>query len=210
MASHEPPIWNVVVLGAWNRAILTPGGISTRLFGLPKGSRIEVLVPIEGLEPPKVMHEGLIVTASSSRLEVQMKQTGYECMRKALDTATKALEDLPETPVRAAGYNIRYDIPTTELEDSDTVQSPLNALSDHGYEVVSHGLLHQVRFGKGVINLKTVIEGGRLNLELNFHRDSEDRGELIKWLGIPVDKVKEQVSKLTSAFGIHITEKDNA
>ena len=82
-------------------------------------------------------------------------------------------------------------------------------LSDSAYEILSHGLLHQVRYGKGVINAKMVMEAGKLNLELNFHRDSEDRKELIEWLANPVEEVKQQVSKLTSVFGITIAEKDN-
>ena len=182
----------------------------TRLLGLPKGSGVEVLVPIEGLEPPKVMHEGIIITASTSRLLVEMKTQGYGGMEKALNIAVKALESLPETPVRAAGYNIKYHGPSSmSLDHSEPLQLPLNALSDGGYEVISHGLLHQIRFREGVINLKTVSKEDVLELELNFHKDSNKREDLIAWLKIPVSEVEAEVLKLTSALGITITESNN-
>ncbi len=210
MTSYGPVNWNVVVAAAWNRAILTPGGIARRLFGLAQGLGVEVLVPIEGLEPPKVIHEGTMITASTSLLIVEMKTQGYDGMEKALNIGAKALHELPETPVRAAGYNIRYHCHSSmHLDHSEPLQLQLNALSDNNYEVVSHGLLHQIRFREGVINLKAVTKVDVLELELNFHRDSNKREDLIEWLEIPVKEVEAEVSKLTSALGITITESNN-
>ena len=42
----EPYDWNVVLLGHWNRAILTPQGISERLFQLLSETEIGIEVPM--------------------------------------------------------------------------------------------------------------------------------------------------------------------
>jgi hypothetical protein len=55
----QPFNWDVVIVGFWNRAILTPNGIAKRLFKLPEGSGIEVLVPVNSLEPSQVKHNGI-------------------------------------------------------------------------------------------------------------------------------------------------------
>ncbi len=55
--------WDVVVVGFWNPAILTPAGIWKRLFELEQGTPVELEVPIDGLAPYRVSHEEITVTA---------------------------------------------------------------------------------------------------------------------------------------------------
>ncbi len=100
--------WSVVILGAWNRAILTPAGISKRLFGLPKGTQVEVMVPLDVLAPFKVRHEDTSVAAAADRLIINPSKCNYTNMQKPMNIACKALGNLPETPVSAAGYNFKF------------------------------------------------------------------------------------------------------
>ncbi len=39
--------WNVVIIGSWNPAILTPQGITTRLLQLEAGTPVEVQVSLD-------------------------------------------------------------------------------------------------------------------------------------------------------------------
>lgn len=43
--------WSVVVVGRWNRAILTPNGIAKRVFKLAELSQMVVAVPLDGVSP---------------------------------------------------------------------------------------------------------------------------------------------------------------
>lgn len=209
MSFHEPIEWNVVLVGAWNRAILTPGGIATRLFKLPDGDPVEVLVPIEGLEPPKVSHDGLTVVASSSRLIVEVKTPGFDSIEKARTIACSALSSLPDTPVTAAGFNIRYRGPSEDTSFPEITRSQIAIFSDCGYEISSNGLLLQLKFGQGVINVKGVIDAdGMLILELNFHKDSKQASELIEWLSTDTDVIRSEVERLIEALGLSTQERD--
>src|SRR6516165_8300462 len=66
-----PCEWNVVVMGRWNRAILTPQGIATRLFQLPLNTSIGVEVPMDGIGPYRVSHDRLVVMVSEAWLIVE-------------------------------------------------------------------------------------------------------------------------------------------
>jgi hypothetical protein len=52
----SPERWSVVIIGRWNRAILTPAGIAKRVFGEPETKLMDVEVPLDGLSPYRVRH----------------------------------------------------------------------------------------------------------------------------------------------------------
>src|SRR5437016_1158114 len=99
--------WNVMVLGRWNRAILTPQGIASRLFQLPPETEIGIEVPMDAIGPFRVSHEDLTVMVGGSHLMVEARENDLPSLERALRVARRAMESLPETPVVAAGFNIR-------------------------------------------------------------------------------------------------------
>lgn len=92
---------------------------------------------------------------------------------------------LPETPVTAAGVNIRYRL--AEIPDAalDLVRAPLDeALSDAGYEVAGSMIKRSVSLPPGVVNVQvSQAPAGGGTLEFNFHRESAIPAELREWLG---------------------------
>jgi hypothetical protein len=103
----EPCDWNVVVLGRWNRAILTPNGIASRLFQLPPETEIGIEVPMDAIGPYRVSHGDLTVMVGNSQLWIDARENNFPSLERAMRVARRAMESLPETPVIAAGYNIR-------------------------------------------------------------------------------------------------------
>src|SRR6266478_1019531 len=103
----EPYDWNVVVLGRWNRAILTPNGIASRLFELPPETEIGIEVPMDAIGPFLVSHGDLTVMVGGAQLMVQATENNFSSLERAMRVARRAMEKLPETPVVAAGFNIR-------------------------------------------------------------------------------------------------------
>lgn len=105
--SGAPFDWNVVVVGAWNPAILTPLGIAKRLFGRDDAP-IQVMVSVDGLAPIQVRYEGLVVVPSNSKLVVSPVEPSPSALVEAAQVACKAINSLPDTPFLAAGVNLRY------------------------------------------------------------------------------------------------------
>jgi hypothetical protein len=199
----EPFNWDVVIVGYWNRAILTPNGVAQRLFELPTGSGIEVFIPIDSLESHKVKHGGIIVKVDDRQIVIETEKPGYEAMSKAMQVGCRALQKLPETPVLAAGFNIRYKISNVPLPIDEITSSLLDAkLSDIECEIISRGLGRKVRlkdesFKKGILNLSiTKNEDSSIKIELNFHRDSKSTKDLSEWLTVPIGDIQKQVDSV--------------
>ncbi len=197
--SLTPTDWNVVVLGFWNRAILTPSGIATRLFRLEEGTPVTVFVAIDAVATHQVKHDGITVVAGSDRLIVQPDQYDFRELQKAKEVADRALENLPETPVIAAGMNVKYTSP----EPLDMLQQATRhewldrQLSDNNYEIVGRSLARSLKWNAGQINVSvTENSDGRFEVQLNFHRGSGNVADLRSWVSTPIAALEEQVKRV--------------
>jgi len=197
--SLVPTDWSVVVLGYWNRAILTPSGIATRLFGLAPGTPVEVFIAIDAVAPHQVTHRGVKVVAGSDRLIVQPDKCDFQDLEKAKVIADRALENLPETPVVAAGINVKYDC-RESLESLQQVTGQEwwdKQLSDSNYEIVGRSLSRSLKWRSGQINFTVSKEGdGKSEILLNFHCGSTIASELRAWLTTPVRDIESEVERV--------------
>jgi hypothetical protein len=195
----------VVLPGAWNVAILTPDGVRKRLLDLPEGTPVEVQVMLDRPGPHRVVSGGLVITPSPSSLDVGSTMMTEGNLRAACKLASKALKVLPETPVVAAGVNIRYHFDTLPDVVLEMVSSSFDeVLSDADFKIES-----------GMTRRSLGLDGGRVNLEvawgepegatlvLNFHRDSSDHDELMKWLE-KIDDFFRVAEKLLSCMKVRV------
>jgi hypothetical protein len=208
----EPYNWNAVVTGFWNLAILSPDGIRSRLFELAPGTPVEVEVAVDRPGPYRVKHNGLIVVPTNSRLEVLAEACDAESIIRACALCRRALASLPETPVTAAGINIRYRLP--EIPDAviDLVRAPLdNAISDAGHTVTAARTRRTLPVPPGVVNVQIGKSGTAGTLEFNFHRESPSPSELGVWLERIVEFL-ELSERLAAVAGVPNVrrEDDNA
>jgi hypothetical protein len=182
--SMEPYAWNVIIIGAWNVAILTPDGIRRLLFQLPEGTPVEIEVAIDRPGPFKVVHDGLLVTPLPHALEVAPQKFDLASLQRASDIARRALQSLPQTPVSAAGVNIRYKFPALPDALIELVTAPIDdTFSDAGYVIEGGATKRVLTLNPGVLNVD-VSQGktGEGSVVLNFHRESAVQPELEGWL----------------------------
>jgi hypothetical protein len=192
----NPFDWNVVIVGYWNRAILTPAGIGRRLFGLEEGTPVLVEVPMDGLGPHRVKYSDLTVTAETGRLVVHADIPKYDLLDRARKAAILAMKSLPETPLIAAGFNVRVRIKDPSDELLTSLTSGLdNALSDAGFEIYSRSLRRKLKFKDGTLNLD-VEEGDDFRVIFNFDRQSSKKEDLIAWLQLPIAEIEDVVSSV--------------
>lgn len=192
--------WNVVLLGHWNRAILTPRGIARRLFELEDGIQIQVELPIDGLEPIKVTHDDVTVRVASNKITFDACVPTIKCMKLVLEIAIRALKALPETPVHAAGVNFRVETQKLDGEFPQVIQCPIDGISDLGFKVVSSEASRRIVFNQGVLNLQGAIDSDSLlHILFNFHKDADDPANsepLIEWLGQDITVFENCISEL--------------
>lgn len=197
--SITPTEWNVVVLGYWNRAILTPSGIATRLFGLDAGTPVAVFIALDTIAPHQVKHGGVTVIAGGDRLIVQPERCCFHDLQTAMKIAYRALDQLPETPLVAAGINIKYTSqePVEALQQVTRQEWWDNQLSDSKFEIVGRSISRSLKRGDGQINLSVIEEAdGKSEVQFNFHRGSSHVGDLKSWLTTPIDDIESEVNRV--------------
>jgi hypothetical protein len=197
----DPGDWNVVVLGRWNRAILTPQGIATRLLQLPPETEIGIAVPMDALGPYRVSHGDLVIMVSSAQLIVEATENNFPSLQRAMRIAQRAMHSLPETPVSAAGFNIRC-----QGSGEDGLLAPLIAATELCWDqqFVRASLPISRRDvtwvadwedGKITVNLVREQQDRVLRVNLNFERTG-NRDELLAWVARPVEEVRVQAQRI--------------
>jgi hypothetical protein len=203
----QPTNWNIIISGAWNLAILTPNGISRRLFDLPAGTPMEVQIAIDEPGSYRVQHEGVIVTPSPRQLDLSVVKNDLVSLEKASQIGKKVLQALPETPVAAAGINIRYSLNPIPNELIDLTKSPIDDVySDEGYTISETLTQRSLELQPGVINVqvKQMKDGNGVVL-MNFHYASSSQTELEKWLSRTAEFI-EIAQKLLIAMKITVQQ----
>lgn len=199
--------WNVVIAGYWNRAILTPKGISRRLFDIPEGTPVLVEVPIDGIMAPyRVKHNGLTITPDMGRLVIEADDPQYKVLDYAKKIGALAIERLPETPLSAAGYNIRIKViePPEQLILA-TTSTIDDLLSDAGHTIINgRSLKRSLTWDEGIVNLN-IDQDEDMHVEINFHRQSSKPDDLISWLNKPIENIQEFILILyDKVFGLNM------
>ena len=205
--SFRPFDWNVVILGAWNRAIFTPQWIAEFLFEVPKNRPVEVEVPLNVPTPPKVKHEGIAVSVGAGLLEVSAEPCDFDTLERTCACACRALQQLPRTPVSAAGFNVRYRCDEAPVELLQAIACDIDdAISDAELRIVRRDVTRRLLWGDGVINTEIgVDESGLTSIALNFHKNSVEHSELKRWLETPIGGVKVRTETLLAALpGVEI------
>ncbi len=199
----EPLNWNAVVVGRWNTAILAPAGIRTRIYGLDEGTPVEVLVPMDGIGPYRVGYEDCVVVVGSDRVVVEASNATASNLAKAMEYASRSIESLPETPVTAAGYNVRFKLTDNPEALLGLVGTKLDrVLSDAGFKIGEQVTRRAIPHKGGTVNLEITAEpDGEVVVVLNFHHLSTDPSDLRKWLTIDPATLSEEISEFLSPLG---------
>jgi hypothetical protein len=193
-----PNDWNAVIVGHWNRAILSPGGIATRLFGLSEGTPVQVLVPLDVVAPYHVRHDNVTVIPGSDRLIVGPEHGTFENLVEAIGVLRRALAELPRTPVFAAGLNLTYKSEVgIEVLQQVTASSWDDRLSDKGFEIASRSILRSVKWRGGTINVTIRQEPDEESAVLfNFDFKSQSAEAIQNWLDLKPKDIETQVHML--------------
>lgn len=182
--------WDVVVVGAWNTAILTPQGIGRRIFNLAEGQAVQVDVPMNANVGPFVRHGGQIVRVTDERLSISPERVSFQSIAESMQLAKRPMQSLRETPFRAAGINYRFIFGDTSDEFLRITRTDLDEflVDVHEKEVRSRRLRRSASFADGNINIDLFeYHDGSSAIMFNFHRETSQLDDLLQWLDGPVD-----------------------
>jgi len=195
----EPFEWNVVVAGAWNRALLTPAWLQRRVFK-DLTATLDLFLPVEYPDPPRVKLGDMTVEVSTHALVVGTTRCTYASLAKAKELAKNALDALGETPISGVGINVRYKLGDLLPTTLDRTKSEFDRYLVNSELTVREKAIHRaLTWGVGILNL-TLSEDHEAKgaVLFNFHLGSLDHGSLDvaeakAWLQTPVDSIAATV-----------------
>ena len=194
----DPIGWNIVVAGAWNRAILTPGWVAETVFELPRGSPVEVVVAVDAFIPFQVRHDGLGITTASGRLTLEIDTPSVPNLARALQAVHRTIVALPRTPIRACGINIRYSAPEVPQRLIANTRCPSESLlPESGRELKMRRRGESVAFQEGMLNIIADLPvAGPCELKFNFDRQCVTHEDALGWLGKGAPAFTEEAERV--------------
>lgn len=165
--------WSLVLLGAWNTAIVTPDWL-TKHAGLSGQVQIEFPVGNPLLPIRYTLPQGIRLVALQDRLILAPQTVTDEDLAAVEGLARKVLEILTHTPVTAIGVNFEFaeDNPPEDLKSLFKVADS-SRLAAADFVVEGSEIRRRLRQGADVaLNLALRQVGAPLTtVMLNFHRD---------------------------------------
>ncbi len=95
---------NIVAIGNWNKRIFTPNWVSQFLF--KSENTLEGLINQDEVELGYKC-DGITIFPKDSVLEIGIEK--LDLCSKAIEILNQILKELPHTPIKAIGFNIRYE-----------------------------------------------------------------------------------------------------
>ena len=224
--------WNIVLLGLWNRAILTPAGMSHRVFGLPETAKIsfgdptsqndsnafplEIQFAVDWILPPKVAYKNVFTSVFGDKIFFEPtadSKESFESLGTALRYGRNVLEKLPETPVSAIGINLNvtineehdiYDTICNQCLFSDVLDEAINLDKSTSDKLCTRSVSRAFSWGEGTVKVAFLKneEESAVNLSFNFQRASDKPAQLIEWINRPAEEFRDKADSILSRIRV--------
>ncbi|MBC8277770.1 MAG: hypothetical protein H8E46_06025 [FCB group bacterium] len=172
---------SIVIVGGWNRKILTPPWLGKNIF---KKDELELQFPLDPSLPLKVSDkESYTIDISNDKLMFQPLSLSDENLIIMAEAAKLVLEILPHTPVTAMGINFGFkeETPQTELLnylDNVLVPSHREISDDKKCQAISIVKSYQLTglLQNRVLNFKIhrEVDEPAVIFDLNFHKEVDN------------------------------------
>lgn len=189
--------WSVIVVGRWNRSILTPANIAKQLLGLPEHEQIQVEIPLNVAAPPRVRRSGVAISVEEHQLFIEIDRGNYEALGVALQAAARAVNWLHETPFFAAGVAVTFQITEITNDTPSGTNKKWDESLTKDYQITRHIAGRSVRWGDSrILIVADRGEDGTSMVVINFERRSDKGDDLKDLLERPIEEFRTNISKL--------------
>jgi hypothetical protein len=168
---------NVVLVGFWNPAILTPAWLAKHVFALEVDVPVEMeLSPVAG-QPPRFKMQGLRFSPAYNRLTVVPEGLEGEQLTTCETRLRVLLNALPHTPISAFGINYAFEdaAPSEALLDLFSDQEGLAERTGLAFESQSTGVQRAMAMNGYVLNFtRSLSAPNTVKYKFNFHYSVTD------------------------------------
>lgn len=161
----------IVLIGNWNKYILSPGWSAKNIFNEP-GLQVEIALDL-GLPPRYTSEQSHVrMVPAQDNVTFVALQNDNECLQKMESFAYELVDKLSHTPVRAFGTNFGFvdDVGKNDLSAifkfSDNEQ-----LSNFGCQLTFNAVRRRLIVENRTLNLSIAQKGSEIVFDFNFHYD---------------------------------------
>ncbi len=200
--------WSLVLVGAWNTAILTPDWL-TKHLGITGPVQIEF--PIGNpLMPLRYTFNGVHLVVVRDRIVLAPSADDADVLSRMESFSRSILTVLTHTPLTGIGINFEFVEAVPSDEVKKLFKSPdLARIADADLVVEATELKRQLRLPHdGVLNLSLrQMNGQQVAVTLNFHRDVDGAATGASYLDGRVTKYRALATKfLHDAYELDLGE----
>lgn len=200
----------LVIVGAWNPAILQPDWIARNALQIQTGAPIPMTMefgPGIGFLP-RLNIDGVTVAPFPDRLLFGLDSLDVLQLARLEDAGHRTLSALSHTPVTAFGENFDFveDDPT---EEQLGIFDHLVDLSDRvgeRFEPVATALKQSVQLDGRTLNLTRELNGNSFFIRFNFHYSASSAADAAALLGGQFERNYQVVLNVLRSYQIDINE----
>jgi len=172
-AEAKPDGSSVVILGAWNPAILQPVWLVSHVFGgNPAQTPIETEISMVANQPPRFTIHGIRFVPGYDKLQVAPGGLDAQSLAACEEKIRAVLLALPHTPISAVGINFLFtdDEPSDGLLALFTEQEALAEVTNLQFETRSTGFMRAMAMNGYVLNLtRSLASNNQVSYKFNYH-----------------------------------------
>jgi len=163
---------NILCLGNWNKKVFTPEWVGNNVFEL-ETDKIQAFFNPNEMEIGYT-NEGVTLLPRDSVLEIKLENISKETEEYSGELLNKILALLPHTPIRAIGFNIRYNFGE---EETNSIIQKLNSLKCNYNEFTANQIKFSKNFDRYQLNIIADIQEDGYNVNFNFHYTNKHHPE---------------------------------
>lgn len=160
----------LVIVGSWNKYILTEEWVSKFLLSGDKIESIEYPLNYDG--SLKFNTKELIFFIAENRFIFIPKDYSDEVYNKIHQIVSKLVDNLPHTPITAFGINFGFEV--NENETLDSLFSINDNLETENLKLINASIARAYSYNDSKLNFKIIKENTNYKLSFNFHFDVND------------------------------------
>lgn len=161
----------IVLVGNWNRYILSPGWAAKQIFGEPN-LQVEIALDL-GLPPRYTSEQSHVrMIPSEDKVTFVALHNDNDCLQKMENFAYHLVGKLSHTPIRAFGVNFGF-VDDSDKNDLSNIFnfSDNEQLTIFGCQSTFNSVTRRLIVENRTLNLVISQKGSEITFDFNFHYD---------------------------------------
>jgi hypothetical protein len=180
----------LIIVGAWNPAILNPAWVARNALGMAPDANFEVGVNFVAVDPTRQFRfsfSGIDFSPMPGALIFHLNPLAPADCERALTAAAAILRLLPHTPISGYGMNFAYSADDVSEQIAELFRGANligNGFHHDEAQVVASGCSASVSLETRVFNIQAQLTGGQARFDVNVHASVNSAEAAAEALGV--------------------------